>query len=525
MKPVKTRVILIAVFIFISFFSIIPSIYPNTPGWWKAVTGNAEMHLGLDLQGGVYLVEKVEVDKAVKEKLYKDYSDIRTFIESKNIGSGKDLSFENNRIVLSGNLLKNKQAVSGIKNYLKNHHVSLQLSDGIINFKPSDLAEYKKESVSGAIEVMRNRIDQFGLVSPKIARQGKDLIVVEMPGVKNVKQAVKLIGKTARLTFKLVDDKHGITEALNGKIPKGDEILFHTAFNKFTHKTTKRPYLIKKAVLMSGADISSANVQMNRYNQPVVGVSLNSRGAKQFGNITTKYTGKRLAIILDNNVISAPVIEEPILGGNASISGRFTMAQANNLAIALRSGALPAPVKIIQNNTVGPTLGADSIHDGILAAVVGTILVIGFMIFYYKLSGLIADFALIENVLFLMAALSLFGATLTLPGIAGIILTIGMSVDSNVLIFERIREELRDGKPVVIAIENGYNKAFFTILDSHVTALITAAVLFYFVSGPVKGFAVTLSLGIMINLFTSLVGTKVIFDMISNKKELNKLSI
>ncbi|MHB1661626.1 MAG: protein translocase subunit SecD [bacterium] len=525
MKPVKTRVILIAVFIFISFFSITPSIYPNTPGWWKAIIGNAEMHLGLDLQGGVYLVERVEVNKAIKEKLYKDYYDIKSFIKTKGLGEGKSLTFENSYISVSGSLLKNSSSVNALKNYLKNHHISLQLSNGIINFKPSAVARYKKESVTGAIEVMRNRIDQFGLVSPKIAMQGKNLIVVEMPGVKNVKQAIKLIGKTARLTFKLVDDKHSLVNAVNVKIPKGDEILYHVSYNKYTRKTSKKAYLIEKPVLMSGADISSANVQMNRYNQPVVGVSLNSPGAKQFADITTKYTGKRLAIILDNNVISAPVIEEPILGGNASISGRFTMAQANNLSIALRSGALPAPVKIIQNNTVGPTLGADSIHDGMLAAVVGTILVVGFMIFYYKLSGLIADFALIENVLFLMAALSLFGATLTLPGIAGIILTIGMSVDSNVLIFERIREELRENKPVVIAIENGYNKAFFTILDSHVTALITAAVLFYFGSGPVKGFAVTLSLGIMINLFTSLVGTKVIFDIISNKKKLDKLSI
>ncbi len=525
MKPVKTRVILISVFIFISLFSIVPSIYPNSPGWWKAVIGNAEMHLGLDLQGGVYLVEKVEINKAITEKLYRDYSDIKSFVKSKGIGNENDFSFVNNHINLSAGFLKNKSSAAALEKYLKDHHGSLELSGGEIAFKPSALAGYKKESVSGAIEVMRNRIDQFGLVSPKIARQGSDLIVVEMPGVKNVKQAIKLIGKTARLTFKLVDDESVMPNAANGKIPEGDEILYHVSYNKYTHKTAKRPYLIKKPVLMGGADISSANVQMNRYNQPVVGVSLNSAGAKRFADITTKYTGKRLAIILDNNVISAPVIEEPILGGNASISGRFTMAQANNLAIALRSGALPAPVKIIQNNTVGPTLGADSIRDGMLAAVVGTILVVGFMIFYYKFSGLIADFALIENVLFLMAALSLFGATLTLPGIAGIILTIGMSVDSNVLIFERIREELRENKPVVIAIENGYNKAFFTILDSHVTALITAAVLFYFGSGPVKGFAVTLSLGIIINLFTSLVGTKVIFDIISNKKELNKLSI
>ena len=525
MKPVKTRVILISVLILISVFSIIPSVYQNTPGWWKAVIGNAEMHLGLDLQGGVYLVEKVETGKAVKEKLYKDYADIKSFVEAKKIGKTSDLTFKNNYIVLSGSLIKNKSGLSTLKRYIKNHHVSLNLSGDTIGFKPSALLLYKKEAVSGAVEVMRNRIDQFGLVAPKIARQGKNLVVVELPGVKNVKQAIKLIGKTARLTFKLVDDKHDIVKALNGKIPKGDEILYHIRYNKYTHKTTKIPYLLNKTVLMDGSAISSANVQMNQYNQPEVGVSLNSAGTLLFAKITTKYTGKRLAIILDRNVISAPVIEEPILGGNASISGHFTIAQADNLAIALRSGALPAPVKIIQNNTVGPTLGADSIHDGILAAIVGTILVILFMVFYYKFSGLIADFALLENVLFLMAALSLFGATLTLPGIAGIILTIGMSVDSNVLIFERIREELREGKPVVIAIENGYNKAFFTILDSHVTALITAAVLFYFGSGPVKGFAVTLSLGILINLFTSLVGTKVIFDIISNKKELNKLSI
>lgn len=521
MKPVKTRLILIISLIVISIFSVIPSIYSGTPGWWKAIIGNAEMRLGLDLQGGVYLVERVETGKALKEKLYKDYTDLQSFAGSNGYNKNS-ISFDNSYIKINGRLLKNSSALT---EYISKHHPSLQLAANKISFKKSAVSKYREESVSGAAEVMRNRIDQFGLVAPKIARQGKNLIVVEMPGVKNVKQAIRLIGKTARLTFKLVDDKHNILKALNGKIPEGDEIMYHVSYNKFSHKTTRRPYLIEKQILMSGAEISSANVQINRYNQPTVGVNLNSNGTKKFAAITSKYTNRRLAIILDRNVISAPVIEEPILGGNASISGKFTMAQAGNLAIALRSGALPAPVKIIQNETVGPTLGADSIHAGILATIIGAVLVIGFMIFYYKLSGLIADFALIENVLFLIAALALFGSTLTLPGIAGIILTIGMSVDSNVLIFERIREELRENKPIVIAIENGYNKAFFTILDSHVTALITAAVLFYFGSGPVKGFAVTLSLGIMINLFTSLVGTKVIFDIISNKKKLKKLSI
>jgi preprotein translocase subunit SecD len=521
MKVVKTRVILIIALIAISIFSIIPSIYKNTPGWWKKTIGNSEMHLGLDLQGGLYLVEKVETNKAVKEKLYKDYTDIRSYV-IKNGFKKENIAFNDSYIQIKGRLIKNTPL---LKKFIANHHISLKLIAGKILFKKSALALYKKESVSGALEVMRNRIDQFGLVSPTIARQGKNTIVVELPGVKNVKQAVKLIGKTARLTFQLVDDKHSLVKALSGVVPKGDEILYHIIYNKYTHKAKKIPYLIKKNVLMSGANISSTNVQINQYNQPIVAVSFNSKGTKEFAAVTTKYTGKRLAIILDNNVNSAPVIQEPILGGNATISGNFTMAKANDLAIALRSGALPAPVKILQDVTVGPTLGADSIHDGIVAAIVGTLLVMGFMIFYYGLSGLIADFALIENVLFLIAALSLFGATLTLPGIAGIILTIGMGVDANVLIFERIREELRENKPISIAIDNGYNKAFFTILDSHVTALITAVVLFYFGSGPIKGFAITLSLGIIINLFTSLVGTKVIFDTISNKKKLEKLSI
>jgi preprotein translocase subunit SecD len=521
MKPVRTRVILITVLIIISLFSIVPSIYPNTPSWWKAAIGNTEMHLGLDLQGGLYLIEKVETNKAINDKLYKDYSDIAVFVGSKGFNKN-NLVYNKNYLLIKGKLLKNN---SSLMKFISKRHPSLKLVKNKIIFKKSAVVLFKKEAVSGALEVMRNRIDQFGLINPNIARQGKNTIVLELPGVKNVKQAVSLIGKTARLTFQLVNYKHSLKKVSAGKLPKGYEILYHTTYNKYTHKTTKRPYLINKTVLMSGANISSANVQINQYNQPIVAISFNSKGTKEFAGITTKYTGKRLAIILDHNVNSAPVIEEPITGGSATISGNFTTAKATDLAIALRSGALPAPVKILQDETIGPTLGADSIHDGIVAAIVGLILVVGFMVFYYKLSGLIADFALIENILFLMAALALFGATLTLPGIAGIILTIGMAVDANVLIFERIREELRENKPIPVAIENGYNKAFFTILDSHVTALITAVVLFYFGSGPIKGFAITLSLGIIINLFTSLVGTKVIFDIIANKKKLEKLSI
>ena len=262
-----------------------------------------------------------------------------------------------------------------------------------------------------------------------------------------------------------------------------------------------------------------------RYNEPYVSLSFNSVGADRFAQITGDHTKERLAIILDGNVYSAPVIRERIAGGQAQITGRFTMDEAKDLAIILRAGALPAPVSILQNVTVGPTLGADSIQKGVKASIVGALLVVAFMILYYRMSGLIANAALMLNVIMLLGVLAMFNATLTLPGIAGIILTMGMGVDSNVLIFERIKEELRLGKTVRAAIEAGYDRAFTTVIDSHVTTLITAAVLFQFGSGPIKGFAVSLSAGILINLFTALVGTQVVFDFITSRKRLERLSI
>jgi len=261
------------------------------------------------------------------------------------------------------------------------------------------------------------------------------------------------------------------------------------------------------------------------FNEPFIALDFDSRGVRLFDEITTENVGKRLAIVLDNNVYSAPVIQERIRGGNGRITGFSTPEQASDLAIALRAGALAAPVRIIQNVTVGPSLGQDSIKKGIRAAAIGMLLIAVFMAVYYGFSGLIADYALLLNIVYLLGALALMGATLTLPGIAGIILTIGMAVDSNVLMFERIREELRLGKTVRAAVDSGYNKALLTIIDSHVTTLITAIVLLQFGAGPIKGFAVTLSLGVMINLFSSLIGTKVVFDWINMRKQLKTLSI
>jgi preprotein translocase subunit SecD len=393
-----------------------------------------------------------------------------------------------------------------------------------------------------ALETIRNRIDQFGVSEPTILRQGENEIVVQLPGVKDPKRAVDIIGRTAQLEFKLVDDEASVAAELPQsispgeeenllkqfaeKIPEGDEILFEKNINKETGVVRKAPLLLKKQAVVTGDLLSEARVNIDtRFNEPYVSISFNAAGARIFEEVTGANVKKRLAIILDNTVYSAPVIQEKISGGDAQITGNFTTEDAKDLSIVLRSGALPAPLKMLQNVTVGPSLGRDSIEAGKLAGIIGTLAVVAFMIFYYRLSGLIADLALLFNIILLLGAMASLNATLTLPGIAGIILAIGMAVDSNVLMFERMRDELRAGKTPRAAVDSGYHKAFWTIFDSHVTTLITAAVLFQFGTGPIKGFAVTLSLGVAINLFTALIGTKTVFDIINSRREIKSLSI
>ncbi|MEK7306582.1 MAG: protein translocase subunit SecD, partial [Nitrospirota bacterium] len=382
---------------------------------------------------------------------------------------------------------------------------------------------------------------QYGVTEPLIQRQAENQIVIQLPGIKEPGRAKELIGKTAILEFKLLDEESPLINQLpplipsgdeektinefKDKIPDGDEILFDKIVNAETGKVIKRPYLVKKRTMVSGDLLTDARVSIGEFNEAFVSITFDSAGAKLFDMVTAENVNKHLAIILDGNVYSAPRINERISGGKAQITGNFTTNEANDLAIALRAGALPAPVRIIQDVTVGPTLGGDSIRMGISAGIIGTIAVIAIMAIFYRLSGVIAIFALGLNIILLIGALAALNATLTLPGIAGIILTIGMSVDSNVLIFERIREELRQGKPVRLAIDAGYDKAFLTIIDSHVTTLITALVLFLFGTGPIKGFAVSLSLGVTINLFTSIVGTKVVFDFINSLRRMERLSI
>ncbi|MFB0527913.1 MAG: protein translocase subunit SecD [bacterium] len=385
------------------------------------------------------------------------------------------------------------------------------------------------DAMERALEVIRNRVDQFGVAEPLITRQGDRWVVVELPGVKDPERAIELVGKTALLEFKLVNDGVRISEILDSegkvdpnKIPAGYEVL---------PGRRETLFLLKEEPEITGAALTNAKVKIGgQYNMPYVAVDFNKEGAKEFAKITEVNIERNLAIVLDERVQSAPVIKSKIPDGHAIIEGNFTMEEAKDLALVLRAGALPAPVNIIENRTVGPSLGRDSVRAGVVAAIIGLICVMCFMVIYYKLSGLVANLAIILNLIILLGMMAYLGrtfirATLTLPGIAGIILIIGMSVDANVLIFERIREELRAGKTVRVAIDSGYQKAFRTILDSNITTLIAAAFLFQFGSGPVKGFAVTLSLGILISMFTAIVVTHMVFDMVLAGKRVEKLSI
>lgn len=536
-KGIRGRVILLTACVVISAVFFLPStpLYPAMPGWWKRYLPSRVINLGLDLRGGIHLVLQVEEEKAVDNSVERAVSALPDLLKEKNISGVSVAKSASHEITLRYEGPDTKETL--IKFMDDNSPTFALLKDAppdlVYLLREGEAKRMRDSAISQALETIRNRIDQFGVAEPLIQRQGTNQIVIQLPGVEDPQRAIALIGKTALLEFKLVDDEHDLQTALQkGEVPEGDMILTERVVDKETGQVTKVPYLLKSRTLLTGDQISDARVTINEFNEPYVSLQFSSTGGRIFEAITAEAVKdfpvkpkKRIAIILDDNVYSAPVVQERITGGRAQITGRFTMQEANDLAIALRAGSLPAPVTIIQNLTVGPTLGRDSIDKGIRATIIAGIAVVIFMGVYYRLSGLVADFALVLNLIVLIGALASLNATLTLPGIAGIGLTIGMGVDSNVLIFERIREELRAGRPVRLAVDAGYEKAFLTIVDSHVTTLITAAVLFLFGTGPIKGFAVSLSLGVLINLFTALVGTKVVFDWVNSRWRLQRLSI
>jgi len=529
LKTLRWKAILYGAIAVFAILLLVPSVTSQLPPWWSKILPSEKVHLGLDLQGGMYLLLTVEGEKAVESYIEQIKNNLRDELKDQGIPVGK-LEREKDRIVLEFSGAKEK-----VDNLLGTRFTMLrELSSSgeggiwkvqmLLDSKEIDTV--KRRAIDQALEIIRNRIDQFGVSEPEITLQGTDQILVQLPGIRDPQRAINLIGQTALLEFKLVDEEGNIEEALKGNIPPGDVILYEKSVDRQTGAVRKIPLLLKERTLMTGEFIKDARVALDsQFHEPYVAMEFTDVGARLFEQITAANVKKRLAIILDNNVYSAPVIQERIAGGRAQITGRFTTDQAKDLAVVLRSGALPAPVKILEQRTVGPSLGQDSIHKGIISVLLSGIVVAIFMVVYYQYSGLIADSALILNVILTMAVLALFRATLTLPGIAGLVLTIGMAVDSNILINERIKEELRIGKTIRMAIDQGYHRAFTAIFDSHVAALISGVILYQFGTGPVKGFAVTLCIGLLANLFTAVFVTRVIYDFITLKFAIKRLSI
>jgi len=497
---------------------------------WLSYPLKEKIALGLDLQGGMHLVLEVKVEKAVEASLDRLADDIKRDITE------EDLEVDRVKVLFSARQVNIRMVdnldLPPVKTILGNYPFFSMVSedsDGlglVYQMSLDQVKQIEQNAVSQGLETIRNRVDQFGVSEPTIQAQGENRILVQLPGVKDPERAINLIGKTARLEFKLLDEENSLQKALTGDIDEESEILNQRIVNKETGAVTKEPFLLKKRTVLTGETLTGAEVRFDSdFNEPYVALNFNSVGAMIFQQVTRENIKKRLAIVLDDNVYSAPVIQDEIAGGRAQITGRFTSEEARDLAIILRAGALPAPVIILENRTVGPSLGQDSINKGITSIIYGGLVVVAFIAVYYKLSGIIAVIALFLNIVLLAGALAYFGAALTLPGIAGIILTVGMAIDANVLVFERIREELRIGKTVRAAIDAGFSKAFRTIVDANITTFIAAVVLFQFGTGPIKGFAITLCIGIAASMFTAVFVSRTIFDGTMSRRKLDKLSI
>ncbi len=477
------------------------------PSWYQPID------LGLDLQGGSHLLLEVESDALVRERLDSLVDQSRTTLRGERIGY-TDLGVVENSVTVTIRELEQFDRAWELLSDLNSPISTGLLGTGsTTEFEFSDLnprivmrlsdaavAERKRSAVEQSIEIVRRRVDELGTSEPSIQRQGAERILVQLPGVREPDRIKRLLGKTAKLAFRLLDSSVTVEEAERTRAPPGSEILL--ADDPTEGGIGK--YLVHRRTMVSGEMLVNAQPSVDqRTNEWVVSFRFDSIGAKRFADVTSENVGRPFAIVLDGKVVSAPVIREPILGGSGQISGRFSPQEANDLALLLRAGALPAPLEILEERTVGPDLGADSVAQGKIAAIVGFVLVIVFMGASYGLFGLFSNVALVTNMILLGAALSVLPATLTLPGIAGIVLTIGMAVDANVLIFERIKEEVRAGKTPFAAVESGYKRALTTILDANITTFIAAAILFSLGSGPVRGFAVTLGIGIVTSFFTA----------------------
>jgi preprotein translocase subunit SecD len=465
-----------------------------------------QISLGLDLQGGSHLLLEVETKVVLKERLEASIDAIRDTLRKDKIGY-RDLKIDGERVVVTIRDANQVDAARQLIRVLDNGAETESNDNGEISVTLTEQARRERitSAVEQSIEIVRRRIDETGVREPNIQRQGEERILVQLPGVDDPERIKRLLGKTAKMSFHLVQQSYYNREDAPKRAPAGT-VLVPSLDEK---DSTGQPVqlLLRKRIVVSGENLVDSQPTFEQ-NRPVVSFRFDSLGAKKFGKASTENVNRQIAIVLDNKVISAPRINEPILGGNGIISGRFTTQEAKDLALLLRAGALPAPLTILEERTVGPGLGADSIAAGKIASIIGMIGVIVFMIVTYSLFGVLADIALCVNIILIIAALSVLQATLTLPGIAGIVLTIGMAVDANVLVFERIREEMRLGRGPISAIDAGYKRAITTIIDANVTTLIAAVLLFEFGSGPIRGFAVTLAIGILSSLFTATMLTR-----------------
>ena len=528
----KLRISITIIVFLAALIFLIPTFVSNIPSPWNKYLPKEKIHLGLDLQGGMHLVLEVDTQKAMESMMERLSENLKESLMDNRIHFRNLKTSENGMISME---LTESAAKTDLEKILHSDYQDLEIDSSsvreggqLVHLKMNDkrVLELQKITVEHSLETIRNRVDQFGITEPEIMPQGDNRIMIQLPGIKDPERAKNLIGKTALLEFKLVDDEHSLEDALRGNVPDGSMIAYGLREDRSPNQRGSVPYLLKSRTLLTGASLETARVQIaDRFGEPSVSLTFSSQGSSDFDRITAENVRRRLAIVLDGVVHSAPVIQERISGGQAQISGNFTLEEARDLAIVLRAGALPAPVNILEERTVGPSLGGDSIRQGIMATIIGSLLVIFFMIFYYRLAGGIADSALIMNIILVLGVLAAFRATLTLPGIAGLLLTVGMAVDANVLIFERIKEELRTGKTIRLAIDTGFKRAFITILDTHITGIVSAALLIMFGTGPVKGFAVTLIIGLLASIFTAYFVTRVMFDYSTSKFNIKKLSI
>ena len=503
------KIFLILATCFLGIFFTLPNFFSKETLKTLPFLPQKQLVLGLDLQGGTQLLMEVDIKGAIRDRMALEVDEIRSVLRKEKIGylhlSLKE-ELENSFISFSA---KESGDVLQIKDLLSKMDPNLEFDISESNFKLTYnniyIEKLSEAILEKSIGIISRRIDEDGTKEPTIQRQGKDRILIQIPGISNAEEVKEILSRSAKLTFHLVDDKASIEDALKGKLPAGTQLLYEDR-----GRENLQPVVIHKNVSLNGENLTFASVGRDQRGGPSVELKFDTIGARKFANITKQNVGKRFAIVLDNKILSAPVINEPIPSGVCIISGNFTIDEASKVALLMRAGALPASLTLLSESTVGPDLGADSIYSGKKATLISIALVAVFMLIVYSLFGVIANIALVFNIIFLLAGLTILQATLTLPGIAGIALTIGMAVDANVLIFERIKEELRNGRKPLTAIDLGYNRAMETIIDSNVTTLFGAALLYYFATGPVKGFAVTLALGIIISMFTAVSLTRMI---------------